>query len=146
MISQLSCLVCEKNFPIPREYSNLRKDGHIKDIYCPTCKRMSKFVEHRVTNYDRKRWAYGQTTEGEKKMKKEVFILLIEDRLNLELEAFVYATKGKAWDHILTDAKELYGYLDEKNPYIGESACTDNTLYLQDMNVYYTIKSDELVL
>ena len=44
-ISLLTCPDCGKQFPIPRAAGRLRKPGHIKDLWCPFCKRTTKMIE-----------------------------------------------------------------------------------------------------
>lgn len=45
IISELTCPECGKIFPIPRWKGAKRSHGHIKDIWCPYCKGIKKFVE-----------------------------------------------------------------------------------------------------
>lgn len=47
VISNLMCPVCEHIMPIPRHVGCQRKDGHIKDMFCPYCGKKRKFVEHK---------------------------------------------------------------------------------------------------
>ena len=44
-ISDLTCPECGNRFLIPRRSNKLRKDGHIKDIWCPFCSKETKMVE-----------------------------------------------------------------------------------------------------
>ncbi len=44
-ISILKCSQCGKEMFVPRKMSNLRAKNHIKDMYCPFCKRKQKFIE-----------------------------------------------------------------------------------------------------
>lgn len=48
--SDLICLECGCIFPIPRKQRSLRNIGHIKDLWCPKCKKNTKFYE--VVNID----------------------------------------------------------------------------------------------
>jgi len=43
-ISDFYCTECGTDMPLPR-VKNQREKGHIKDIYCPKCKQIKKFVE-----------------------------------------------------------------------------------------------------
>ena len=45
IISELKCPVCGNNFSVPRRKGKLRPIGHIKDIWCPVCKKTQKFIE-----------------------------------------------------------------------------------------------------
>lgn len=51
-ISYCICPECSCNFPIPRKKNQYREKGHIKDIWCPFCKKINKFVEHRDVDAD----------------------------------------------------------------------------------------------
>lgn len=52
VISDLKCINCGQNFPIPRKVSNRRRGGHLKDIYCVWCKRKTKHIEKEPTKYN----------------------------------------------------------------------------------------------
>lgn len=42
------CLTCgNKTFDLPRQYSHMYGKGHIKDLYCPTCRTTRKTLECR---------------------------------------------------------------------------------------------------
>lgn len=43
-ISNLKCTVCESVFPIPRIQH--REKNHIKDLWCPNCKQITKHLEN----------------------------------------------------------------------------------------------------
>lgn len=45
--SAFKCYKCGKDVFLPRMKGYQRKNGHIKDMWCPYCKEESKFVEHR---------------------------------------------------------------------------------------------------
>ena len=45
-ISDFYCKKCGTNMPLPR-VKRQREKGHIKDLYCPVCKCIRKFVEIR---------------------------------------------------------------------------------------------------
>lgn len=47
-ISHLICPNCGLVFPIPRKKSSKRGKNHIKDLYCPHCRKVQKFVENKV--------------------------------------------------------------------------------------------------
>lgn len=44
-LSSLVCLECGNIFIIPRKKEKHRGNGHIKDIWCPICKKVSKHYE-----------------------------------------------------------------------------------------------------
>ena len=46
-ISQFICPECSGAFPLPRQKSWRREKGHIKDLWCPYCKKVVKTVEVR---------------------------------------------------------------------------------------------------
>lgn len=46
-MSNFVCTECEMEMRLPRLHGNQRKKRHIKDIYCPKCKEVRKFVEYR---------------------------------------------------------------------------------------------------
>ena len=46
-ISNFICPECCLNFPLPRNHGRQRKNGHIKDIYCPKCDKIQKFREYK---------------------------------------------------------------------------------------------------
>lgn len=50
-ISDCICTECGTLFPIPRNRGNRRENGHIKDIWCPHCKKITKFKEHKKNQY-----------------------------------------------------------------------------------------------
>lgn len=37
---------CGMVFPIARPVSKKRSDGHIKDLYCPKCNKITKHIEN----------------------------------------------------------------------------------------------------
>ena len=45
-IHYLTCSECGNKFPIPRKFGAFREKGHIKDIWCPYCKKIQKFEEN----------------------------------------------------------------------------------------------------
>jgi DNA-directed RNA polymerase subunit RPC12/RpoP len=45
-IHYLKCLGCGKSFPIPRHPCKQRPKNHIKDIFCPYCGKIEKFIEN----------------------------------------------------------------------------------------------------
>ena len=47
VISNFICPECGLNFPLPRNHGRQRKNGHIKDIYCPKCDKIQKFREYK---------------------------------------------------------------------------------------------------
>lgn len=50
-ISDLECPVCGRAFPIPRLSGCKRGANHIKDIWCPYCKKTRKFIENRNVKF-----------------------------------------------------------------------------------------------
>lgn len=46
-ISDFICQECGFSFPLPRKKVRTREKGHIKDLYCAKCKRVTKFKEIR---------------------------------------------------------------------------------------------------
>ena len=44
-ISYLLCPDCSHQFPIPRKNRDQRENNHIKDLYCPFCKKKQKMKE-----------------------------------------------------------------------------------------------------
>ena len=45
VISYLVCSVCGLEMSVPRIKNQLREKWHVKDMYCPCCKKVSKFIE-----------------------------------------------------------------------------------------------------
>lgn len=50
-ISNMICPDCGKAFPIPRLKSSARERGHIKDLYCPFCNKISKMLEIKENDF-----------------------------------------------------------------------------------------------
>lgn len=46
LISWLKCSECGEWFPIPRRESEKRKRGHIKDLWCVKCKKITPHIEY----------------------------------------------------------------------------------------------------
>lgn len=44
-ISNLICPECRNKFPIPRPKSMRREKKHVKDLWCPFCKKIVKTTE-----------------------------------------------------------------------------------------------------
>lgn len=44
-ISRFECPDCGSNMFVPRQKSRKRKNGHVKDLYCPNCKEEKKMIE-----------------------------------------------------------------------------------------------------
>ena len=44
-ISTFICQECETIIPLPRCHGQQREHGHIKNIWCPCCKKETKFKE-----------------------------------------------------------------------------------------------------
>lgn len=44
--SDFQCIKCGLIMPLPRTESTRRKNGHIKDLFCPHCKTTEKFKEY----------------------------------------------------------------------------------------------------
>ena len=49
--STFICPECKNTFPIMRPHGHNREKGHIKDIWCPYCKKVQKFLEIRKKDY-----------------------------------------------------------------------------------------------
>ncbi len=43
--SKLNCKECDSVFMVPRKRSRKREEGHIKDLYCVKCGKVTKHVE-----------------------------------------------------------------------------------------------------
>ena len=56
VISTFICQTCGMKIPLPRVHGQQRENGHVKDVYCPSCKCDRKFTEIRYkesfTNLD----------------------------------------------------------------------------------------------
>ncbi len=52
VISTFTCQQCGMKMPLPRNHGQQREHGHIKDIYCPGCKKISKFVECKYNEFE----------------------------------------------------------------------------------------------
>lgn len=50
-ISQFVCLECGNKFPLPRPMNQKREKYHIKDLYCPHCKKITKTEEVRYDDF-----------------------------------------------------------------------------------------------
>ena len=50
-ISYLRCGDCGAVFPIPRKKGARREQGHIKDLWCFRCKKITKFLENENDGY-----------------------------------------------------------------------------------------------
>ena len=50
-ISNFICPDCGKAFPLPRPKARRREKGHVKDLYCPFCKKKVKTTELRDIDY-----------------------------------------------------------------------------------------------
>lgn len=47
VISNFVCPECGLEFPLPRIHGQQRKNGHIKDVFCPVCGKVQKFQEYK---------------------------------------------------------------------------------------------------
>jgi uncharacterized protein YbaR (Trm112 family) len=52
-ISYCYCPECKHSIPIPRRNNIKRKNGHIKDLYCPYCNKVTKMTEVKEGQYTR---------------------------------------------------------------------------------------------
>ena len=52
VISEFTCMECGMKVPLPRNHGNQRESGHVKDIYCPGCKKVSKFKELKYNEFE----------------------------------------------------------------------------------------------
>lgn len=50
-MSQFICIDCGAELSLPRLHCGQRKSGHVKDIYCPICKKDSKFKEVKYNEF-----------------------------------------------------------------------------------------------
>ena len=50
-ISKFICNECGNAFPIPRPKSHRRKKNHVKDLWCPFCKKVVKTTEIKPNDY-----------------------------------------------------------------------------------------------
>lgn len=50
-ISTFVCPECGNEFPLPRPKSKRRCKGHIKDLWCPYCKKVVKTIEYRPRDF-----------------------------------------------------------------------------------------------
>lgn len=46
-ISNFQCVECGNMFPLPRPKAKSREKGHIKDLWCPCCRKKVKTMEIR---------------------------------------------------------------------------------------------------
>lgn len=51
VISYLKCSVCGYVASVPRKIGKQRENNHIKDMYCPFCKKVEKFKEDQTLRY-----------------------------------------------------------------------------------------------
>lgn len=58
VITQLECPECGGVFPIARRRRSQRKSGHIKDLWCAHCKKITKHIE-------KKEWEFSPTWSDE---------------------------------------------------------------------------------
>lgn len=49
--STFVCPECDTEIPLPREHCTQREKGHIKDLYCPKCKKKQKFKEYNYKQF-----------------------------------------------------------------------------------------------
>jgi len=49
-ISNCYCVVCNNQFPIPR-IKRQRELGHIKNLYCPVCRKVTGHIEVREKDF-----------------------------------------------------------------------------------------------
>lgn len=47
VISNFICPCCGGSFPLPRMKGQTRNKGHVKDLWCPNCKKIVKTTEIR---------------------------------------------------------------------------------------------------
>lgn len=50
-ISEFVCQECGKSFPLPRAKARRRKEGHVKDLWCPFCQKEVKTIEYRPRDF-----------------------------------------------------------------------------------------------
>lgn len=51
VLSQCICPVCGTEISVPRIHNQQRKNGHIKDLYCPICKAERKCREVKYNQF-----------------------------------------------------------------------------------------------
>ena len=51
VISNFVCQECGTVVPLPRNHGRQRENGHVKDIWCPKCKCVSKFKEVKYNQF-----------------------------------------------------------------------------------------------
>ena len=52
-ISYFTCDTCGTTLSVPRMKGNYREKGHMKDIWCPKCKKVVTLKENRYCDYVR---------------------------------------------------------------------------------------------
>lgn len=50
-VSTFICPECGLEFPLPRLRAKQRECGHIKDLYCPRCRKVVKFEERKYNQF-----------------------------------------------------------------------------------------------
>ncbi len=50
--SEFVCQQCKTIVPLPRMFRE-REPGHIKDLWCPSCRMVTKHREYRLDRFDR---------------------------------------------------------------------------------------------
>ena len=50
-ISNFICQECGNSFPLPRQNNRKRNKKHIKDLWCPHCKKVVKTIELREDDF-----------------------------------------------------------------------------------------------
>lgn len=86
-------------------------------------------------------WKEKLNQEGDE-MNDEIYLVLVSTPD--EFDAFAFKTKESAWGYILEDSKDMHGYLDEENPYVGKATTTEDSLFLREIEVYYEIKKESV--
>lgn len=51
VVTRLECPDCKSIFPIARRKRSQRKSGHIKDLWCSNCKKITKHIEKKDWEY-----------------------------------------------------------------------------------------------
>lgn len=79
--SDLICTMCGKVITIQRSKGKLYKSGHIKDLWCPNCKRDRKFYELKDADTYYYKILYKQN-----RTKEEEYIFNLLDKRKEDLE------------------------------------------------------------
>lgn len=51
LLSQCVCQKCQTVLTVPRIHGQMRENGHVKDLWCPTCKQVEHFTEIKYNQF-----------------------------------------------------------------------------------------------